>query len=251
VIIAFLHGFTGHPDAFEQVARYLPSSVEVVAEPIFGHRGQGELGPGVATFDQEVERLAGRLFALGGARLQLVGYSLGARLSLGLLLRYPTLAARAILVGANPGLSTEAERSARQAADERWAQLLERDGIEPFVDTWQAQPIFDSQRSLPAAILERQRGLRLGHHPLGLARALRILGLGVMPDLTASLPDLRTPITIVHGAEDSKFAALSTRMASLLPNARSVSIDGAGHNPLLERPISFAALLTQQGVLHA
>jgi 2-succinyl-6-hydroxy-2,4-cyclohexadiene-1-carboxylate synthase len=243
VIVAFLHGFTGHPENFEPVARHLPSTIRVVGEPIFGHRGHDERGARVATFDEEIDRLAASLSAPGEKDLHLVGYSLGARLALGLLFRHGGLAARATLIGMSPGLATEGERAARRAADERWAEILEREGIERFVDAWQEQPIFDSQRTLPAAVLQRQRALRLSHHPVGLARALRILGLGVMPDLTDSLPDLRVPIAIVHGAEDSKFAALSARMASLLPNAKQVAIEGAGHNPLLDQPQAVAALL--------
>jgi 2-succinyl-6-hydroxy-2,4-cyclohexadiene-1-carboxylate synthase len=252
VSLVFLHGFSGHPQSFEPVACFLPSAMQqAVCEPIFGHRGHAEAEDKIATFDQEVDRLAARLAARSDADLTFVGYSLGARLALALLIRHPTLAARAVLVGVNPGLADEAERDARHAADERWAQLLEREGIEPFVDAWQAQPIFDSQRSLPRAILDQQRALRLTHHPLGLARALRVLGLAAMPDLTGALSQLRVPIVVAHGEEDSKFAALSARMASLLPNARRVAIPGAGHNPLLEQPRAVAALLSPDGAAYA
>ncbi|RLB41429.1 MAG: hypothetical protein DRH23_17845, partial [Deltaproteobacteria bacterium] len=57
----------------------------------------------VQSFDDEVARLAALASSLQSPRL-LCGYSLGARLALGLLVRQPCLFDAALLIGLHPGL---------------------------------------------------------------------------------------------------------------------------------------------------
>src|SRR5919202_1216376 len=83
------------------------------------------------------------------------------------------------LESASPGILDPAERAARIRADEALAELLEREGIEPFVDRWERLPLFASQESLPAEARARVRAARLAQHPLGLANSLRGFGAGV------------------------------------------------------------------------
>jgi 2-succinyl-6-hydroxy-2,4-cyclohexadiene-1-carboxylate synthase len=159
--------------------------------------------------------------------------------------RHPELFRGATLIGAQPGLATEAEREDRRAADERWCALLEEKGIEAFVAQWEAVPLFATQSRLPRDVLERQRAARLAHDPHGLARSLRLTGLGVMPDYTGALAGLRVPVTLVAGAEDDKFGALAHRMAGAIPRARVELVADAGHNVVLERPRALARLLSR------
>jgi 2-succinyl-6-hydroxy-2,4-cyclohexadiene-1-carboxylate synthase len=51
------------------------------------------------------------------------------------------------------------------------------------------------------------------------------------------------PTLLVAGALDAKYVAIAERLAGLIPGARRVVVEGAGHAVHLERPDEFAALV--------
>lgn len=224
-----LHGFTGSPSSWDAVLTHLPTR-SARCPALLGH---GNAAPDVRTFDDEVERLAG-LF--GSEPVHLAGYSLGARLALGLLVRYPARVACATFVGVHPGLASDAERSERRKSDARFITLLESCGIDAFVNAWVAQPLFATQASLPHAVRSRRERERLAHDPKGLARSLRVTGLAEMPNFRPLLGELDVPVTLLSGELDTKFTALADELSGLFPNARSTVVPSAGHDLLLERP---------------
>lgn len=234
--LVLLHGFTGTPSTWDEVVARLGDR-EVFAPWVGGH-GQPATPCG-RTFEAEVDRLAAQIAGRYGARSHLVGYSLGARLSLGLLVRHPALFARATFIGVNAGLSSAQDRQERLKADERWVSLLETRGLEAFVEAWSLQPLFASQPS-------SERSRRLQHTPEGLALSLRVLGLGAMPDWTPALETLALPMTFVAGAQDGKFAAFAQALAARTGQGRAELVDGSGHNVVLERPDVIASLLERE-----
>src|SRR5262245_28816608 len=129
---ALLHGFAGDPAVWDAV----PFAGRVIALP--GHGG----GDVRATWDDNLDAIAREI---GDVDI-VVGYSLGARVALGLVAtgRVP----RVVLVSVNPGIA-DGERAARRASDAAWAAMLRERGIAAFVDAWQAQPLFASQARAP------------------------------------------------------------------------------------------------------
>lgn len=236
-----LHGFTGSPRSWDflpeqpKVRRFVPALV--------GHVGSAAESR-VVDFESEVDRLA-QLSADAGA-LHVVGYSLGARLALGLALRHPARVSRLTLISAHPGLGSDAERAERRAADERWCELLLTRGSLAFVDAWQTQPLWATQARLDEATLLRKRDERLSHDPAGLARSLRVTGLGQMPNYRERLPQIAVPLTLCAGALDAKFRELAEQMAKTVAHAELSIVDGAGHDLLLERP-EFITELIRRG----
>jgi 2-succinyl-6-hydroxy-2,4-cyclohexadiene-1-carboxylate synthase len=231
-----LHGFTGRSGSWSAV-------VPAIEPPLAGH-APGRPVPAGWRFDDEVERVAREIAALGEP-VHLFGYSMGGRIALAVAARHPV--ARLTLVGASAGLEEEAARAARRARDETWCALLEERGIEAFVRAWEDQPMWQSQLSLPAEVRERQRAARMAHDPLQLAAALRALGLGAMPSLWPELERVRAPVDLVAGALDEVYGALALQMAARLARGRVLHIAGAGHNPILEQPEQLRALLASTG----
>jgi 2-succinyl-6-hydroxy-2,4-cyclohexadiene-1-carboxylate synthase len=190
----------------------------------------------------------------GGAPWHLVGYSMGARLGLGLLASYPRRFASATLVGVNPGLAEDgdgqAARQQRTEADEQWAQLLERDGVDAFIARWDRLPLFASQRRLPPAVLESQRSIRRQQSAAGLAAAMRALSLGRMPNYRPALERVGVSLCFVVGSLDSKFLALAESLVEQLAvsptPARLEVIDDTGHNVVLEAPTALAEIVRSQ-----
>lgn len=236
-----LHGFTGSPAVWDEVCASLVGGGPVLRPALVGHAPDS----GQATdFIAEVDRLAGAIAAAGLAQPQLCGYSLGARLALGLLVRHGALFSRATLIGVHPGLP-DAERPARAEADERWAQLAERDAAE-FLLRWSRQPLFATQQALPADRLAARDRLRARHDGRALAAALRALSLARMPDWRPFLARLAVPVRLIAGALDTKFVDLARQMAAQLPRATLTVVAGAGHNVVLERPEAIAAALLHE-----
>lgn len=216
---AFLHGFVGDPTTWIPLA----GAGTCVALP--GHGG----GPVRATWDANLDAIADAI----GACALVVGYSLGARVALGLVAtgRVP----RAILVSVNPGIA-DAERAARRTSDARWASLLRERGIAAFVDAWEAQPLFATQARVPAARLAARRARRLAHDPEQLARSLEVMGLAEMPDYRAAIAADRC--ALIAGADDTKYVAMARGLAAPLE-----VIADCGHDPTIEQPEALESAL--------
>jgi 2-succinyl-6-hydroxy-2,4-cyclohexadiene-1-carboxylate synthase len=205
---AFLHGFAGDPAVWDGIG------APAIALP-----------PVQPTWQANLDAIAAQL----GKVDLVIGYSLGARLALGLVAS--GYVPRAILISVNPGIDDH-ERPARRANDARWAAMLRTQGIAAFLDAWEAQPLFATQPRDPG---RRARRLRLD--PEQLARSLETMGLAEMPDYRAQL-DGRC--SLVTGALDAKFCAI----AAPYPH---VEIAGSGHDPLLEQPAALARALRELG----
>jgi 2-succinyl-6-hydroxy-2,4-cyclohexadiene-1-carboxylate synthase len=248
--LLLLHGFAGAPASWRAVAERLDPARRALAVALPGHDPARTLPAGRGFLDA-VRALGDALAAARGETpgdtgpWHLAGYSMGARVGLALLLERPELFCGACLAGLHPGLPTEAERRARREEDRAWIELLRREGVSAFAAAWEARPLFASQASAPGEARAAQRAIRRAHDGEQLARALETLGLGAMPDLLPRLPSIRVPVTLVAGGEDAKFLALARRVLPGLAFGNLVTIDGAGHNPLLERPDAVAALLSR------
>lgn len=219
--LALLHGFLGTPDVWTDIA---PANARAVALP--GHGGD----PVHATWDANLDAVAAAI----GACDVVVGYSLGARVALGLLATGRV--ARAVLISVNPGISDD-ERAGRRASDAAWARMLRTDGLDAFLTAWEAQPLFATQARAPQASRDARRARRANLDPAQLARSLEVMGLAEMPDYRSAV-DARC--TLVVGADDAKYVAI----ARALP-ARVEVIAACGHDPTLEQPRALAALLAR------
>ncbi len=250
--LVFLHGFTGNASSFGDVAGALRSvsTRAMAAPPLLGHGAAASYRRTAGTdgFTAEVNRIAACIREVSREPVHLVGYSMGARVALGVVVCHPTVVARATLIGVHPGLTTADERRARQLADQRWIELLETRGIEAFVDEWEQLPLWQSQSELPAEARARQRRARLEHTAEGLAAAMHALGLGRMPSYGPSLESIATPIQLVAGEHDRKFRTIAARMWDPLPNAHISIVPDCGHNAVLERPDYVADLIAQHDV---
>ena len=238
-----IHGFSGGPASWRRVEALLGAPSHALT--VCGHGGENPpaISTGSAAFEAEVDRLAAAVEAEVPAPRLVVGYSLGGRLALGLLVRRPDLFRGGVLIGANPGIAGEDVRVTRRRDDDRWARLIEEEGLAAFDSVWSALPLFASQHDLGSGRLAEQRRTRLSHDPAALGVAMRALGLGAMPDYRPVLSSIFCPVELIVGSEDSKFVRLARQMAGLLPAATVRIVDGVGHNVPLEAPGRLARLL--------
>ncbi|MGF1465244.1 MAG: alpha/beta fold hydrolase [Sandaracinaceae bacterium] len=245
-MLVLLHGFTGSPATWDRVlaahglTSALPSALPSALRPWLP--GHGPEPDPVGPWEDTVRRLDASIARSGARGAHLVGYSLGGRLAWGLLRLAPAWLARATLIGAHPGLP-DLDRPARREADRRHAEVLRTDGLGAFVDRWEALPIWASQARLARQARVDQRRERMRHRPAALADVLTHLGLAEMPDHRPALPAIRTPVTLLVGAEDERHRELAGAAARRLPACRLETIPGVGHNPVLEAPEAVAEAL--------
>ena len=244
----FVHGFLGGTASWDALRARVSPTLRTHALTLLGHgteraRDEGE----VRSFDDEISRL---LATLEGQSFDtLVGYSLGARVALGMAARSRRPFSRVVLVSGRDGLGASDEAAARRDVDDALADVLDTRGLPAFVDRWEALPLFDSQRALPDAERAAHRARRLAHDPERVSRALRVLSLGRMPRYGRDAVARSGRVELVVGEHDTKFRELAQRFQgdhAHLGDVRVHVIAGAGHDVVLERPDALAAILEER-----
>ena len=152
-----LHGFLGSPDDWQPIADRLAGRVPCVAPPLADH-------PTLAALETAIRR------SVPGPAV-LIGYSMGARLALHLLLRDPDRYRVGVLACGFPGLASAAERAERRRADARLAARLrglgDNEALRGFLDDWYAQPIFAQVQQHPCYGGMLARRLRIDPRRVG------------------------------------------------------------------------------------
>jgi 2-succinyl-6-hydroxy-2,4-cyclohexadiene-1-carboxylate synthase len=244
--VTILPGFMGGPRSVEALVHHLPDAFTVRVVTLPGH-GDRPFMPTDATWPELMDAVASEVAPRGaGANELLVGYSMGGRVALDLATRLEDAFTHVIAVSADLGLADAAARASRVAEDETRATEIERDGLEAFVDRWQALPLFASQARLPARTLDAQRRMRLANTEAGLAWALRHLGTGRMPDLRAPLGASSVAVTFAAGSLDAKFTKLAEEGARLAQRGDWAAFHDVGHNVPLEAPKRLAHLVVER-----
>lgn len=244
--LVLLHGFLGLPESWNETVQALAPRERVLRPALLGHGAADWSSLGLPrSFDDEVTRLASRLREERVGPAHVIGYSMGARVALVLTHRHPELVSRLTMISGSAGLDDVDECRARAATDDRLAAELREVGLPSFVRTWEALPLFATQQRLAPGARARHRARRLAHRENFVAHALETLSPGRMPMMTKLLGEIDAPVSLVAGSLDPKFTGIARAIAPLFPRARVRLIDGAGHDPCLERPRELAALLSE------
>ena len=224
--VVLLHGFTGSPHSFDHLG------ITGARTPVLPGHGKA---PPATTWEAALDRLEPNL----AGKSILCGYSMGARLALGLALRHPERIERLVLVSGTAGIADPQERVDRVESDEELAQSIEQDGVPAFVSKWEQHPSLASLKPFSAQL----RPERLANTPAGLASALRHLGTGSQPSYWGELGSLSVPVLLLAGVKDAKFMELSRRMHKAFPRSELRELSSCGHAPHLERPEAFLEAL--------
>lgn len=189
--------------------------------------------------DEEFETLGEALArelqrrARPGARIAVLGYSLGGRMALALhehLRAHGDQATDFVFVSVNPGLADAGEREARLKADAQWAGRFRSEEWTKLMTDWNAQAVFQG------SVNEPDRSRRKGQRDL-LAKALMRWSLARQPDHRGRLVETGDFLWIT-GARDAKF----TGLAQGLPNAKTIPT--ASHRVHLDAPAELARMVS-------
>jgi 2-succinyl-6-hydroxy-2,4-cyclohexadiene-1-carboxylate synthase len=254
--LVLLHGFTGSARTWdghvESIATLAASKRDwrghtTVLVDLLGHGlSDSPADPDRYRMERASEDLSVILDSLGhSARAAVAGYSMGGRLALHFALAHPERVAALILEGASPGIRDPEERRRRIESDSELADFIEREGVPAFVERWEAAPLFETQRRLPAPAREALRAQRLRNDRAGLANSLRGMGAGVQEPLWDRLGELTAPTLLVAGEHDPKFRRINERMWDAMPRVGAATIPDAGHATHLEQPDRFDSRLVE------
>jgi len=203
-MLTFLHGFLGVKEDWEGITEHLNAPYRCLTLP--GHKGRSL---NLNDFEDEI-----------GNGVTLVGYSMGGRLAMHYAKKYPHRVKNLILLSANPG----EEGKKRLKQDEKWARLLEDEGMDRFLDQWYAQSLFTGLH------INRERRR---HDPLMLAKVLRKFSPARLPNLWPELERFLCPLMFLFGENDIKYRLIGKRLQEQFPVAW---IPSSGHAVHLENP---------------
>ncbi|PHT48075.1 Protein PHYLLO, chloroplastic [Capsicum baccatum] len=189
-VVVFLHGFLGTGEDWISIMEAISGSARCIAVDLPGHGRSNLLGqdygleePGLSIM--AFAKILQQLFdSLQCRKVVLVGYSMGARISLYMALRYNDKVSGAVIISGSPGLIDEEARKVRRAKDDFAACSLASSGLEPFLDAWYSGDLWNSLRTHPH--FNKILASRLQHCDLkNLARVLSDLSVGRQPESLA------------------------------------------------------------------
>ncbi|MDK2820228.1 MAG: 2-succinyl-6-hydroxy-2,4-cyclohexadiene-carboxylate synthase [Clostridia bacterium] len=242
--LLLLHGFTGSSENWHPFIKFWEHSFQLIMVDIIGH-GKTESPDNAKRYsmDYVTDDLLELLNKLDLDKINLLGYSMGGRLALSFAIKYPNRVHRLILESTSPGLQSLNERKERMIRDEKLAERIMSQGIEAFVDYWEAIPLFASQNKLSKEKKTALKKQRLCNSTIGLANSLRGMGTGIQPSWWEHLADLNIPTLLLVGELDKKYCQIARLMCNKLPNSELKVIKNTGHNVHLEEPQIFSQIV--------
>ena len=147
-----LHGFLGSHKSMEELASYLDSSY--ILPDLIGH---GSSPCPTELKQYTLKAMINQIHEVANSSLQepfdLIGYSMGARLALSYALTKQDSVRSLTLIGGSPGIQDDFARHQRALDDIRKIALLEDKGLPEFVNAWEKQRIFSTQRLLKRQVV--------------------------------------------------------------------------------------------------
>ena len=242
--LLLVHGFTGRGSDWAPFVPALRRAATTIAVDLLGHgRSDSPADPARHAIERQAADLAAILDELRMAPADVVGYSLGARVALRMAIAWSHAVGRRVLESPSAGIVDEEARAARRAADGVLARVLDREGLEAFVDLWENLPVFASERALAPAVRARLHAARLHNRPDGLAASLRGAGQGSMEPLHDRLAGVTAPVLVLAGALDGPGSDRARAIAAAIPDARLDILPDIGHAAHREAPRRFRSLL--------
>lgn len=221
--VVLAHGFGGSARNFRQQGRALADRYTMIGYDARGHgRSPSPREASAYTTAELVGDLA-RVVETTAVPAVVGGLSLGAFTALAYALQAER-APRAVVVASYPAPESNPKRV-------RWALDFARAIDERGLDAAGAEFVWgEASRFDPSSAALIRQGF-LEHAPHALSAMLRqVLAKIPTPDaLRDALSKLTAPVLILSGSEDADALAAAEELSRSLPNAKSVTLRGAGH----------------------
>jgi pimeloyl-ACP methyl ester carboxylesterase len=229
-VVVLLHGFPLNRSIWEHQAAGVGSRYRLILPDLRGQGGSAA-PPGDYTMDGMADDVMELLDALQiNEPVVLGGLSMGGYVALSLVERFPERWLGLML------MSTKAEADtpeAKHTREELMRQIEGAGNVKPVVDAMLPRILSESTRAQQPQVVARVRAIMEKTTPRGMIGALR--GLTARPDRTGMLRQIAVPTLLLFGADDVITPPdTALRLASAIPNTRSLVIEKAGHLAPLE-----------------
>jgi pimeloyl-ACP methyl ester carboxylesterase len=220
-VVLLSHGYSASTRMWQGQIAPLKDAYTVVTWDMRGH-AQSDSPDDQSRYSEEatVDDMAAILAEVGAERAVIGGLSLGGYMSLAFYARRPELVRALMLFDCGPGYRNPKGREAWNETATRRAEVFEAKGLESLGGS--AEVRVSAHRSAQ-----------------GLANAAR----GMLAQFDSRVMDvldkIAVPTLVLVGSEDKPFLGATDYMASHIPGAQRVVIEGAGHASNIDKPAAF------------
>lgn len=227
--VVLLHGYPFSSAIWQIQQQNLSDHFRVIAPDLRGH-GQSPAPEGVYEMETSARDVLALLDSLGVEKATIMGHSMGGYVTLALWRLAPERFIALGLIASQAIADSEDTRQGRY----KTAEKVFVDGSKVVADAMTLR-LFAPSTPEDEPAVEQVRTLILNTRPSGIIGTLK--GMASRPDSTDLLPEINVPVLIITGDKDQIIAPQKAeKMATAIPSAILVTIENAGHMPMLEQP---------------
>jgi 3-oxoadipate enol-lactonase len=236
--LVFLHGIGGAARAWRGQIAAFGERYHAVAWDMPGYGGSAPLAN--ATIAALADALQDFLQQIGAKRPVLVGHSIGGMIVQQWLTKHPRDAAAVVLAQTSPAFGKAEGDWQKQFIDARLGPLDRGETMKTLAPSLVKELVGDNP---DAGGMQVARDCMAGV-PEASYRSMMHALLGF--DRRKALGDISVPTLVLSGSRDRNAPApMMAKMATYIPSATYVELEGAGHLVNLEQPRAFDAALEQ------
>jgi 3-oxoadipate enol-lactonase len=234
--LVFLHGIGGAARAWRGQLDFFKDQYCAIAWDMPGYGGSAPL-PSVSIASL-ADALQDFLQQLGATKPVIVGHSIGGMIVQQLLAKSPRIASAVVLAQTSPAFGKPDGNWQKNFIDARLGPLDRGETLVTLAPSLVKELVGDDPDV---------RGMDLARNcmaavPLATYRATMLALMGF--DLRHALKNIAVPTLVLSGSKDNNAPApMMAKMASYIPAATYIEIEGVGHLVNLERPAAFNAAL--------
>jgi 3-oxoadipate enol-lactonase len=236
--LVFLHGIGGAARAWRGQVRAFGDRYRAIAWDMPGYGGSSPL-PAVSIASL-ADALQDFLIQLGAIKPVLVGHSIGGMIVQQWLVKHADTAAAVVLAQTSPAFGKADGDWQKSFIDARLGPLDRGETMVALAPALVSELVGEDPN---AAGMELARDC-MASVPEASYRASMLALLGF--DQRQALKEITVPTLVLSGSKDKNAPApMMAKMASFIPSASYVELEGVGHLVNLERPAAFNAALDQ------
>jgi 3-oxoadipate enol-lactonase len=234
--LVFLHGIGGAARGWRTQLDHFGDRYHAIAWDMPGYGGSAPLAVvSIATLADALQDFLGQV---GATKPILVGHSIGGMIVQQWLVNHPADAKAVVLAQTSPAFGKAEGDWQKSFIDARLGPLDRGETMASLAPTL-VQDLVGDDPDGPGMALARDC---MASVPEATYRATMLALLGF--DQRAALKNIQVPTLALSGAKDNNAPApMMAKMASFIPSANYVELQGAGHLVNLERPATFNAAL--------
>jgi 3-oxoadipate enol-lactonase len=234
--LVFLHGIGGAARGWRNQLDFFADRYRAIAWDMPGYGGSAPLQ--AVSIASLADALADFLRQVGAAAPVLVGHSIGGMIVQQLLTKQPRIAGAAVLAQTSPAFGKPDGDWQKTFLEARLGPLDRGETMVSLAPTLVKDLVGDDPD---------ENGMKLARDcmasvPEATYRATMLALMGF--DQRGALGDIAVPTLVLSGSKDRNAPApMMAKMATYIPQAEYVELEGAGHLVNLERPDAFNAAL--------